>query len=68
MTTSTENLTSPKSSETQNEAHKMISLPSAAFTKSSRSVRPSKSMVKVRSLRPQRIELATKVRRKPIKA
>ena len=33
-----------------------------------RSIRPAKSMVKLRSLKPKRIDLGTTLRRKPIKA
>ncbi len=33
-----------------------------------RSVRPAKSMMRLRSLKPKRIEVGTTLRRKPIKA
>lgn len=65
MKTSTENSTLQNKTESQNLS---TVLPTSTVAKPTRSLRPSKSMVKVRSLRPQRIEIGTKLRRKPIKA
>jgi hypothetical protein len=63
MKTTTENSTSPEM-ESVKEAGTIHSI---LKTTSSRSVRPMKSMVRSKSLKPQRIEISTKLRRKPIK-
>jgi hypothetical protein len=64
MKTTTENSTTPEM-ESVKEAGTIQSI---LKTTSSRSVRPMKSMVRSKSLKPQRIEISTKLRRKPIKA
>ena len=65
MKTSTENSTL----QNKAESHKLTTTTvTPTLAKPTRSLRPTKSMVKVRSLRPQRIEMGTKLRRKPIKA
>jgi len=63
MKTTTENSTSSEM-ESVKEAGTINSI---LKTTSSRSVRPMKSMVRSKSLKPQRIEISTKLRRKPIK-
>jgi hypothetical protein len=52
---------------TQNELteRKILLKPTLLQT---RSIRPAKSMVRLRSLKPKRIDLGTTLRRKPIKA
>jgi len=64
MKTTTENSTTSEM-ESVKEAGTIQSI---LKTTSSRSVRPMKSMVRSKSLKPQRIEISTKLRRKPIKA
>ncbi len=64
MKTTTQNSTS-KNPTDLSEAGKIQTIIKA---KPSQSARPMKSMVRARSLKPQRIELSTKLRRKPIKA
>lgn len=64
MKTTTENSTT---SETQS-SKEIGSIQSILKANSSRSVRPMKSMVRSKSLKPQRIEISTKLRRKPTKA
>ena len=63
MKTTTENSTTSEM-ESVKEAGTIQSILKAT---SSRSVRPMKSMVRSKSLKPQRIEISTKLRRKPIK-
>ena len=63
MKTTTENSTTSEM-ESVKEAGTIQSI---LKTTSSRSVRPMKSMVRSKSLKPQRIEISTKLRRKPIK-
>jgi len=56
--------------QTKKSSNPILNTKIALTTKSNskaRSVRPMKSMVKLRSLKPTRIELGT-IRRKPIKA
>ena len=65
MKTTTENSTSQENSENLTISQKVAN---ALATKTNRSARPMKSMVRARSLKPQRIEVGTKFRRKPIKA
>lgn len=64
MKTTTENSTT---SEIKS-AKDVGTIQSILKTQSTRSVRPMKSMVRSKSLKPQRIEISTKLRRKPIKA
>ena len=59
----TENLTTSNDIKTDKSILKAKLTPLQA-----RSLRPAKSMVKLRSLKPKRIDVGTTLRRKPIKA
>jgi hypothetical protein len=64
MKTTTENSTT-SSVESVKEAG---TFQSVLKSNTLRSIRPMKSMVRSKSLKPQRIEISTKLRRKPTKA
>lgn len=68
MKTTTENSSSQQTNQHSKNATEVTTMQTILTSKPSRSVRPMKSMVRARSLKPQRIEISTKLRRKPIKA
>ncbi len=53
---------------TQTESKSQRIILKATKPQALRSARPMKSMVKIRSLKPKRIDVGTTLRRKPIKA